>query len=98
MGRTIQRLVGMMAKIKVRKKPMIIEVEQFFYDRPRIESVFYPDVSEDGRTYIGDAFVVTAHDQKVYLQNSDWIFPEPDGEHFYPVKDEIFKNTYEVLG
>lgn len=86
-----------MAKIKARKKPMIIEVEQFFYDQPKVNGVFYPSLSGDGKTYIGDAFIITAHDQLVYLQDGDWIFPEPDGEHFYPVKDEIFRNTYEVL-
>lgn len=77
---------------------MIIEVEQFFYDHPPIAGVFHADVSADGKTYVGDAFVITAHDQKVYLKNGDWIFPEPIGDGFYPVKDEIFRNTYEVLG
>ena len=76
------------------KKPIVIEATQFFYDRPKVAGVFYPSVSDDGRTYIGDAFVITAHDQRVYLQNGDWILPEPDGEHYYPCKPDIFEATY----
>ena len=86
-----------MAKIKVRKRPIVIEVEQFFYDKSQITGVFYPSVSDDGKTYIGDAFVVTAHALRVYLQNGDWIVPEPDGEHYYPVKSEIFEKLYETI-
>lgn len=83
---------------KYRKKPIIIEATQFFYDGQRVPGVFYPPVSEDGRTYIGNAFVVTIHGQRAYLENGDWVLPEPDGEHFYPCKAEIFANTYEEVG
>ena len=31
----------------------------------------------------------------VYLEAGDWILPEPDGEHFYPCKPDIFAATYE---
>lgn len=42
--------------------------------------------------------VHTAHNnQLVILEKGDWIFPEPDGEHFYPVKPEIFKNNWEIV-
>ena len=80
-----------------RKKPAVVDAEQFFYDGPRVRGVFYPDVSEDGRTWIGDAFVITIHDQRVYLQSGDWIIAEPDGEHYYPVKPNIFAATYEQV-
>jgi len=80
-----------------RKKPVVIEAEQFFYDKTPMKGVFYPEVSEDGRTYLGDAFVVTIHEQRCYLQNGDWIIPEPDGEHFYPCKPDIFDMTYEPV-
>jgi hypothetical protein len=40
--------------------------------------------------------VHTIHDnQIVNLEVGDWILPEPDGEHFYPVKPDIFDKTYE---
>ena len=42
--------------------------------------------------------VHTIHDnQLVLLDVGDWIIPEPDGEHFYPCKPDIFDKTYEVL-
>jgi hypothetical protein len=89
-----------MAKIKVRKKPIVIEVEQFFYSGPRINGVFYPDVHDvfftgSATTYMGYAYVVTAHGDKIFLEDGDWIFPEPDGEHFYPVRPDIFEATYQ---
>lgn len=83
---------------KFRKKPIVIEAQQFFYDRaPAIDGVFYPDLSSDGRTWIGDAWVVTIHGQKAYLANGDWVITEPDGEHHYPCKPDIFDKTYEAV-
>lgn len=82
---------------KFTKKPIVIEATQFFYDGPRVAGVFYPSASDDGRTYVGDAFVITAHDQRVYLENGDWIIPEMDGEHYYPCKPDIFEATYQPV-
>lgn len=80
-----------------RKKPVVVDAVQFSYDGPQVRGVFYPSRSEDGKTYEGDAFVITMHDQRVYLQNGDWIIAEPDGEHFYPCKDDVFQATYEPV-
>jgi hypothetical protein len=33
--------------------------------------------------------------QHVFLSEGDWIVPEPDGEHFYPIKPDVFAATYE---
>ena len=82
---------------KYRKKSIVIEAVQFFYDGAQLPGVFYPKKSPDEKTYEGDAFVITAHNQKVYLVNGDWILPEPDAEHFYPCKDDIFRATYEPV-
>lgn len=42
--------------------------------------------------------VHTIHNnQLVNLEIGDYIIPEPDGEHFYPCKPDIFLNTYEPL-
>lgn len=42
------------------------------------------------------AWVETIHrGQTVKVQEGDWIIPEPDGEHFYPCKPDIFEKTYE---
>lgn len=80
-----------------RKRPLIVEAEQFFYDGPRLAGVFYPAVAEDRKTWIGDAFVITIHNQRAYLANGDWVIAEPDGEHFYPCKPDIFEATYEAV-
>ena len=76
------------------KKPIVIDAEPALYGGLRVPGVFYPSVSEDGQTHIGDAFVVTSHEQRVYLQNGDWVIPELDGEHYYPCKPDIFEATY----
>ena len=40
--------------------------------------------------------VHTIHNnQIVNLEIGDFILPEPDGIHFYPVKPDIFNETYE---
>lgn len=40
--------------------------------------------------------VHTIHDNQICaVQEGDWIIPEPDGKHFYPVKPDIFEATYE---
>lgn len=81
---------------RFRKKPVVIEARQFFYDQEEMDGVFYPEKSDDGRTWIGDAWVVTIHGQKAYLANGDWVITEPDGVHHYPCKPDIFEATYEL--
>lgn len=42
--------------------------------------------------------VHTIHNnQIVNLEVGDYIIPEPDGIHFYPVKENIFMKTYEKI-
>lgn len=43
------------------------------------------------------AHVHTMHDnQAVKVEPGDFILPEPDGVHYYPVKPEVFYNTYDA--
>lgn len=42
-------------------------------------------------------YVVTIHDQPCFLSAGDWIVPEPDGVHYYPIKDEVFRKSYEEV-
>lgn len=74
---------------KFRKKPVIIEAEQFVHAATAPRGVY---TEENGKAY-----VVTIHRQKVYVEPGDWIVPEPDGIHFYPIKPDIFASTYEPL-
>lgn len=84
---------------RFRKRPITREIEavQFYYDHDPVPGVFYPPTSEDGKTYIGDAYVITIHGQCAYLQNGDWVITEQDGEHHYPCKPDIFETTYEPV-
>jgi hypothetical protein len=68
------------------KKATIVEANQFWNNETVPIGV---RINEYGKAY-----VVTAHYQKVYLEPGDWIVPEPDGEHYYPIKNDIFTKTY----
>jgi len=76
--------------VKYRKKPVVIDAEQFTDSGSDPAGVFRRE--EDNSPY-----VVTIHDQRCYVVAGDWIIPEPDGVHFYPCKDEVFQKTYEAV-
>jgi hypothetical protein len=82
---------------KFRKKPIEIEAEQWFpgKDVPGVMLEEYEDAQSIGtcREY----YVVTAHKQRVVLSRGDWVIPEPDGRGHYPVKDDIFRATYDPV-
>ena len=77
---------------KFRKRPGIIEAEQFFTKKePWPKGVFKANC-------LGGALAVTTiHNNTVRLEDGDWIIPEPDGEHYYPCKPDIFAETYELV-
>jgi hypothetical protein len=70
------------------KKRIPVELNQYLHPATAPVGV---RTEEDGRAY-----VVTAHEQKVYLEPGDWIAPEGDGVHYYPIKDEIKQRTYDA--
>lgn len=37
-----------------------------------------------------DYFVITIHQQRVYLADGDFVVEEPDGKHHYPCKPDIW--------
>jgi len=46
----------------------------------------------------GIPHVHTIHDgQFCLVEDGDWIVPEPDGVHFYPIKPEIMTKNYQVI-
>lgn len=75
---------------RYRKKPVVIDAEQFVNGVSDPVGVFRRE--EDASPY-----VVTIHGQRCYIEPGDWIIPEPDGVHFYPVKPDIFAATYEPV-
>jgi len=93
---------------KYRKKPIVVEAYQFwrdeyFFNKPENlpRGLFVDEFSVGGakgtiRNRAG-FYVNTIHNQKTYLSDGDWIVAEPDGEHFYPCKPDIFEQTYEKV-
>jgi hypothetical protein len=79
--------------MKFRKKPVVIEAEQFFPETQPLPFADKGACSLDGLEW----YVMTAHGQKTYIKPGDWIIPEPDGRGFYPVKPDIFAATYEPV-
>ncbi len=89
---------------KFRRKPTEITAEQFTGEGPDPKGVYRMDAAitdvqdlEPIKIEANAPFVTTIHGQAVYLEPGDWIVPEPDGVHYYPVKNEIFRNTYEPV-
>lgn len=82
---------------KYRKKPVVIDAEQFYADAPYPPGVCRCQVAA-GPAHDGRPHVHTMHaGQPVVLEDGDWIIPEPDGEHFYPCKPDVFAATYEAV-
>jgi hypothetical protein len=73
--------------MKYRKKPVIVEANQF---TKRGCCPLGVQTLEDGTHY-----VVTIHGDRITVVKGDWIIQEPDGIHYYPCKPGIFADTYE---
>jgi hypothetical protein len=76
---------------KFRKKPVVIEAEQFLPDSAPLP------FADRGACNLGSEgwYVITAHGQKTPIVTGDWIIPEPDNRGFYPCKPDIFAATYD---
>ena len=86
---------------KFRKKPVVIEAEQYSRQR-RIETGYVPDgvvkkhiVDDDGVAYEGTPYVHTL-EGKMSVRDGDWIITGVKGEK-YPCKPDIFEMTYEAV-
>lgn len=81
---------------KFKKKPTIVEAEQYLAYGKLVKGM-----CKSGSCYSSgniEPHVHTIHEEQlVNLQVGDYVLPEPDGKHFYPVKEEIFLNTYEPM-
>ena len=88
------KVIRIMAKF--RKKP--VEIEAFQYtDYGKLVKGMCNSRScyGSGNT---EPHVHTIHNnQLVLLEVGDWVVPEPDGEHFYPIKPDVLKNTYDLV-
>jgi len=79
-----------------RKKPVVIEAEQYLEYGKLVKGMCNSQSCyTSGNT---SPHVHTIHNgQIVNLEIGDYVIPEPDGEHYYPCKSDIFENTYEPV-
>jgi NTP pyrophosphatase (non-canonical NTP hydrolase) len=98
--------------MRLRKKPIETTAHQW-YPTEEVEGVFtepLPDMPIEMQKQIRDgmetgmrsgsipcAAVKTIHGQYALVVSGDFIFPEPDGKHFYPVKPEVVATNYDVI-
>jgi hypothetical protein len=79
-----------------RKKPIIIDAEQY-----KEYGKLVKGMCNSRSCYLAgnnQPHVHTIHNnQMVLLEVGDYIIPEPDGEHYYPCKPDIFKATHEEV-
>ena len=52
---------------------------------------------EPGDGVVDRYYVVTAHGQRAYLADGDYVVTEPDGRGHYPVKIDIFERRWEPI-
>jgi len=81
--------------IKATKKPIEIECDQYVEYGRLVKGMC------NSRTCFSNGnnkpHVHTIHnDQIVNLEIGDYIIPEPNGINYYPVKPDIFAETYDI--
>lgn len=77
-----------------KRKKTVISAEQFTAEGKVPEGVKTRYDHSKHREY----YVTTAQGQDVVVNYSEWIVPEPQGrEGYYPIKDDIFRATYESI-
>ncbi len=82
--------------MKFRKKPVVVEAEQFWKDKlPLPFNDRAPVVCFDGNRW----YVVTIYGELATLTDGDWVILEPrgNGANAYPCKPDIFEATYEKV-
>lgn len=81
---------------KFRKKPVVVEAVQYFRKNQFIEpQASFPSLSLDPNS--DRDYVTTIHGERAHLSDGDWMILEPDGQHAYPCKPDIFAATYESV-
>lgn len=88
--------------MKFRKKPVIVEAEQFhIMEWPNcpegVEKRSADEVVDGEMTGRGSEwFVIKTLEGELYVSDGDWIITGVKGEK-YPIRDDIFEATYEPI-
>jgi len=78
--------------MKYRKKPIVIEAEQFILDSP----VPLPFDKESICCFDGKKWYIKTLEGEMTISENDWVIKGVAGE-FYPCKPNIFEKTYDVI-
>jgi len=79
---------------KYRKKPTVIDAEQFFLDKRLPFSNEGVCMLDKGRWYIETL------EGRLHITNADWIakgYSTKQGYHFWPIKPDYFEENYEKV-
>lgn len=82
--------------MKYRKKPVVIEAEQFTREVD-CRGVCLCLLAGESFPHVHTIHKGHPKGAVVQLEIGDWIIPENDGVHFYPCKPDIFEKTYELV-
>jgi hypothetical protein len=78
-----------------RKKPVVIEAAQYIKYGCLVKGMCNSRTCHHTNK---EPHVHTIHNgQVVNLEVGDWIIPEPNEVNYYPVKPDIFADTYEAV-
>ena len=84
---------------KYRKKPVVTEAVQWTGDN--IDALWEwggaNGIYGPTETSPDQLILTTIHGEKAIARISDWVLPEPVPDRFYPVKPDVFNNTYEEV-
>lgn len=83
--------------MKVRKRPVEVEAIQYLPGKTCVEVAEFMGAPHDERDCYDDAeWVIETLEGTMVALPGDWIVRGVQGE-FYPVKPDIFEQTYEVV-
>lgn len=79
---------------RFRKKPIEIEAVQWTGENVDEVREFLGFMDRDGANAIR---ITTTHGDTAFVRPGDWIIPDSKPKTFYPVKPDVFEDTYERL-
>jgi len=83
--------------MKFRKKPVIVDAIQWTGKNTTAVSNFCPSIVKIWDKRRVDFLLIKTLEGNFKVQKNDWIIVEPDSEHYYPCKPDIFEQTYEPV-
>ena len=80
---------------KFRKKPVVIEAVQY-NGKNGLKLLSWAGMVEMEEDFLGEFVEIHTLEGVMKCSKGDWLIKGVQGE-FYPIKDDIFKQTYEAV-